>query len=240
MVALPGPGDSNSERSPQLNERARATSISVVVADDDPIARRIICDAVTAGGLAVAAEAVTQQEAVSQTLRHEPDVLVVDLDMPDGDLSGTIRTIQSERSDDVQILVLANLRDDAAALASFEAGASGFLSKADGIESLPRAVRALAAGEAVIPRAFGRLVLERMRRGQTSDVGLRPVRSPLTPREWEVFDLMSTGCSTDEIAATLFVSIETVRSHVKAILRKLEVRSRAEAVAKGPLLRSLS
>lgn len=220
-----------------MSETGWPPSVSVVIADDDPIARRIICDVVCANGLAVAAEADTHEEAVRQTLRHAPDVLVVDDDMPGGDLRGTIRAILSER-DDVQVLVLANRSDGAAALGAFESGASGFISKENAIAALPRAVRALAAGEAVIPRAFGRLLLQRMRHGGAGDVGLRPIRSPLTQREWEVFDLMSSGCSTEEMAATLIVSVETVRSHVKAILRKLEVRSRADAVAKAPLLRS--
>lgn len=222
-----------------MTTSARISSISVVVADDDPLARGIVCEAVRADGLTVAAEAVTHEEAVERALQHVPDVLVLDVGMPGGDAVGAIRRIKAVHPDDVAILVLANSHDEPTALAAFESGAAGFLSKEHVLDALPRAVRALAAGEAVIPRRLGHLLLERMRRGPDHEIGLRPVRSPLTPREWEVFDLLCAGRSTAEIAAILVLSTETVRSHVKRILRKLQVRDRAEAIAKGPALRSV-
>ena len=91
-------------------------------------------------------------------------------------------------------------------------------------------VRGVAAGEAAITRRLSAKLLERFRLLAEGADGMRPVRSPLTPREWEVLDLLCADASTEGIAEELSLSIETVRSHVKHILRKLGVHSRAEAV----------
>jgi DNA-binding NarL/FixJ family response regulator len=111
---------------------------------------------------------------------------------------------------------------------------------ADDIASHERAARALERardGEAVIPRRVGMRLVEHIRRQPEATIGMRPVRSPLTAREWEVVDLLCQGLGTDEMAEALVVSTETVRSHVKHILRKLGARSRAEAVAAAQEMR---
>ena len=95
---------------------------------------------------------------------------------------------------------------------------------------LPQALRGAVDGEAVISRRLGRRLVEHIRRQPEGASGMRPVKSPLTPREWEVIDLLCEGKTTDQIAETLVLSTETVRSHVKNILRKLDARSREEAV----------
>ena len=103
---------------------------------------------------------------------------------------------------------------------------------------LPRAVQGAAAGEAAISRKLGMRLIEQLRRAPEGRGGLRPVKSPLTPREWEVVDLLAETKTTDEIAELLVLSSETVRSHVKNILRKLDARSREEAVAAAQRMRS--
>jgi DNA-binding NarL/FixJ family response regulator len=117
------------------------------------------------------------------------------------------------------------------------AGASGFVSKDVDIESLPRALQGALDGEAVISRKLGRRLVDHVRRSVEGTSGMRPVKSPLTPREWEVVDLLCEGETTAQIAEALVLSTETVRSHVKSILRKLKASSREEAVAKAKAMR---
>jgi DNA-binding NarL/FixJ family response regulator len=216
------------------------TAVRVVVADDDPLARRMISQTLSQAGMHVVAEAVSGPDAIKWSLLHYPDVLVVDVVMQAGDGLAAIRTLRTTSGDAISILALSSRADDELAVDALRAGAQGYLPKEVGLGPLPRAVQAIAEGEAVIPRKLGRQVLERLRIGNTDQIGLRPVRSPLTPREWEVFDLLCAGTSTEAIAETLVLSSETVRSHVKRILRKLHVRNRADAVAKGPGLRAVS
>jgi two-component system, NarL family, response regulator LiaR len=117
------------------------------------------------------------------------------------------------------------------------AGACGFLSKDLDVEVLPNALAGAVGGEAVISRQLSMQLIEQFRRAPEATTGMRPVKSPLTAREWEVVDLLCEGRSTDEIADTLVLSNETVRSHVKNLMRKLGARSRAEAVALAQRMR---
>jgi DNA-binding NarL/FixJ family response regulator len=137
-----------------------------------------------------------------------------------------------------QLVVLLTIdAEEEAAFAALQLGAAGVLSKdVDLDDALPRALRGAAAGEAVISRRIGMLLLQRLR--HVPDVaGLRPVKGPLTQREWEVIDLLLDGHNTDDIARALVISTETVRSHVKNILRKLGARNRADAVLAAQRLR---
>ena len=110
------------------------------------------------------------------------------------------------------------------------AGAAGFLSKDLEIEVLPRVIEGLRRGQAAISRKLTLSLIERLRATPSGSSGMRPVKSPLTAREWEIIDLLKASKSTDQIAEELVLSPETIRSHVKNILRKLKVRSRQEAV----------
>jgi len=105
---------------------------------------------------------------------------------------------------------------------------------------LPRVLRGVVFGEAAISRRLAMLLVEADRRSPRAGAGLRPVKSPLTDREWEVLDLLASGARTEEIAQTLVLSTETVRSHLKNLYRKLEVRSRAEATEAAQRLRELA
>jgi len=118
------------------------------------------------------------------------------------------------------------------------AGASGFLAKSVGVDALPRALRGAKAGEAVVSRRMAMRVIEGLRKVREDGSGMRPVRSRLTSREWEVLDLLCDGRSTEDVADTLVLSAETVRSHVKNVLRKLGVSSRREAVEAARRMRA--
>jgi DNA-binding NarL/FixJ family response regulator len=134
------------------------------------------------------------------------------------------------------VILTATPHDDEA-LAAVRMGAAGYLSKDVELETLPRILRGVAYGEAAFSRRLAMMLAESYRRGSRAGAGLRPVRSTLTVREWEVLDLLASGARTEEIAPTLVLSTETVRSHLKNVYRKLSVRSRAEAVDAAERLR---
>ena len=200
-----------------------------IVADDDPLARRLIKDALRRAGIVVVAEAHTGRQAIELTLHYRPDLVLMDVVMPELDGLGATRRIVKERPDQV-IVMLTTGDDDDVALMALRAGASGYLTKDMDVDVLPRALMSALDGEAAISRRLGMRLVEHLRHAPVGAPGLRPVKSPLTPREWEVVDLLDSGQSTEAIAEQLVLSTETVRSHVKNILRKLEVRTRDEAV----------
>jgi DNA-binding NarL/FixJ family response regulator len=207
----------------------------VVVADDDGLARRVIVGTLRDAGIEVVAEATDGREAVEATELHRPDLVVLDLLMPELDGIEAARWI-AERVPETVIVMLTGRRDEATALRSLRAGAVGYLSKEVELDALPRALRSALAGEAAISRTLAMRVVEELRRAGTT--GMRPVRSPLTAREWEVLDLICEGRGNDEIANEFVVSIETVKTHVKSVLRKLGVHSRHEAAAVAATMRA--
>jgi len=213
--------------------------LRAVIADDDPFARRVIKDVLQRAGVIVIAEARNGRQAVELALYYRPDVVLMDVVMPELDGIIATRQILKELPDQL-VIVLTGAGDDEdeLGLQALRAGASGFLSKDVDIEALPRALEGVRTGEAAISRKMTKRLIERLRRSQGGHAGLRPVKSPLTAREWEVIDLLQAGSSTDDIAEALVLSTETVRSHVKNILRKLGVRSREEAVAAAERMRS--
>lgn len=135
-------------------------------------------------------------------------------------------------------MILTTADDEEIGLLGLRAGASGFLAKDVDIDVLPQAVHGALSGEAAISRRLSMRLVEQLRRAPEGTGGLRPIKSPLTPREWEVVDLLAEIKTTDQIAEQLVLSSETVRSHVKNILRKLGARSREEAVAAAQRMRS--
>ena len=211
--------------------------IRAIVADDDPLARRIIKDVLRRGGMTVVADAHNGREAVELCLHYRPDVVLMDVVMPELDGIAATRRIL-EAIPDQLVVILTSADEQEMGLLGLRAGAVGFLSKEVDIDMLPQALRGARDGEAVISRRLSMRLIDHLRRTPDATSGMRPVKSPLTGREWEVVDLLCEGKTTDEIAATLVLSTETVRSHVKNILRKLEVRSREQAVAAAQRMRS--
>ena len=202
-----------------------------VIADDDPFARRVIKDVLQRAGGIVIAEAGDGRQAVELTLHYHPDVVVMDVVMPE--LDGIMATRQIRRQLPEQLIVVltgAGEDDHELGMQALRAGASGFLSKDLEIEALPRALEGLRAGEAAISRKRTLALIERLREAPAGSAGMRPVKSPLTAREWEVVDLLHQGRTTEQIADQLVLSGETIRSHIKNLMRKLGTHSREEAV----------
>jgi NarL family two-component system response regulator LiaR len=212
-------------------------ALRAIVADDDPFARRVIKDALQNAGIVVVAEARNGRQAIELVLYYRPDVVVMDVVMPEIDGIVATRRIVKELPEQIVVILTGADDDDEIGLQALRAGATGYLSKDLDIDALPRALEGARTGEAVISRRMTRKLIEHVRRAPDGVAGMRPVRSPLTPREWEVIDMLSDGRSTDAIADDLVLSIETVRSHVKNILRKLDVRSREDAIAVADRMR---
>jgi two-component system, NarL family, response regulator LiaR len=209
----------------------------VIVADDDPFARRMIKDALQRAEVIVIAEAHNGHEAVELCLHYRPDVVVMDVVMPEIDGIAATRRILKEIPEQRIVILTSTDEEEELGILGLRAGAVGFLSKELDIDVLPRALRGALDGEAVISRRLSMRLVEHLRRSPEGTSGMRPVKSPLTAREWEVIDLLYEGMSTEKIAGTLVLSTETVRSHVKNILRKLNAKSRAEAVATAQRMR---
>jgi DNA-binding NarL/FixJ family response regulator len=130
----------------------------------------------------------------------------------------------------VRVVVLTAAKDANGGITALKAGASGYVTKDVELSTLPRIIAAVASGEAAVSRAFVSVLIDRLRAAPEGNAGLRPVRSRLTPREWEVLDLLCAGYTLDDVTDTLVVSPETVRSHLQRAMRKLGVHSREAAV----------
>jgi DNA-binding NarL/FixJ family response regulator len=215
------------------------SALRTIVADDDPLVRRLIRDTLQRADVTVIAEASTGREAVELALFYRPDVVVMDYMMPEMDgIEATRRIYAHDPS--IRVVLLTGAGDEELGLRGLQAGAAGYLSKEVELDALPRSLRGVVDGEAAISRRLAMELVQRYRSTPRAGAGLRPVRSRLTDREWEVLDLLAGGATTDEIANGLVLSPETVRSHLKNLYRKLEVNSREEAVRAATRMRSVS
>jgi DNA-binding NarL/FixJ family response regulator len=212
--------------------RSRTLRVLAIDAAEEHRAR---VRAALAGRAVTFATARSAAEGLRLTRRLRPDVIVLALDLPDLRGVEAVRAVAAA-APGVPIAVLAADETAPGCLAALRAGADGVAALELGDAALGRTIAAVAAGEAGVSRRLAAVLLAELRRA-SSPQGLRPVRSNLTPREWEVLDLLCQGAGTTDVAEQLVLSIETVRSHVKAILRKLGVSSRAEAIAVARRLR---
>lgn len=207
------------------------TTISVLLVDDQELVRRglgMIVD--STDDMVVVGEASTGDEAVHLTGRLAPDVVVMDVRMPGTDgIEATRRIVREHPSSRVLILTTFDL--DEYAFGGLRAGASGFLVKTAPRAELLAAVRAVAAGDAVVSPRATRAVLEvavpRLPRGGT---GAPPHFDELTDREREVFAAVARGLTNPEIAERLVLSESTVKTHVGRVLAKLDLRDRVQIV----------
>ncbi len=204
--------------------------LRVLIADDHPLFRqglRVLVD--SADELTVVGEAQTGSDAVTQTLDKRPDVVLMDLNMPHlGGVEATRRIVAAQP--EVRVLILTMFEEDESVFAAMRAGARGYLLKGSGRDEVLRAVRTVAAGEAI----FGPTIAERLTSYFASTGGGAPRPFPeLTAREHEVLELIARGNSNGEIAAVLTVSLKTVRNHVSNVFTKLRVTTRAQAIVKA-------
>ena len=217
-------------------ERARWRA--VVAADEGP-ARRALSQALRHADVVVVAEAYDGTEAVELARYHEPDLVIMDVGVSGLDAIAATRRITRELPDVIVILLTGAASEDLGVL-GLRVGAAGYLRGDLHPLSLARAIVGALRGEAAIPRSMAMRLVEQIRGETASGEHMRPVGGPLTARQWEVLDLLCEGRTTEEIAAALTVSVETVRSHVKGIFRRLNVRSREEAAAVACRLRGLA
>lgn len=206
-------------------------AITVVIVDGDPLARRALrARLAVEDDIKIAGEAPDASTAVDLVRSQRPDVALIEFVPPDQIGGQAIVEILTEYPQ-TMVVLLALEADEDAQIWALRAGAAGWLLKSIDLEVLPRVLRGVWAGEAAVTRALGtRLLEEVIRIGSAGLNRLRPVRSSLTQREWEVADLLVEGAAITEIAGQLQVSPATVRTHVKHILRKLGMHSRDEAI----------
>ena len=207
-------------------------TIRVVLADDEQLLRvgfRMILDA--HHDFEVVAEAANGREAIAAAAAHGPDVIVMDVRMPELDGIAATQTITREQRG-VRVLILTTFDLDEYAFAGLRAGASGFLLKNAPPDQLVAAIRTVAAGDAVVaPRVTRRLLDTFAQRMPTATQAARDQRlAQLTDRERDVLQAIALGQSNQEIAATLCLSEATVKTHVSRILAKLGLRDRVQAV----------
>jgi DNA-binding NarL/FixJ family response regulator len=205
--------------------------IRVVIADDHPVfldgLRGILA---SAPDIVVVAEASTGEHAVDASAATQPDVVVIDLRMPDlNGIEATQRIVH--QSPHVGVLVLTMLEDDASVFAAMRAGARGYLLKGANKAEIVRAVHAIASGEAIFGPAIAQRVIEYF---STPPLAEPPQAFPeLTARERDVLDLIAQGINNDTIARHLSLSPKTIRNQVSNIFTKLQVADRAQAIVRA-------
>ena len=159
-----------------------------------------------------------------------PDVMLLDVNLPDGDGLEFIPFVKAV-SPDIHIVVLTSLSDENTLMRAVDRGVSGFVSKSSPLHDLVSAVRRAAEGEIIMPAGMLVGLLKRVPRDQAAYYTDQKGWEPLTPREREVLSLLSVGKSGEEIAAELHIAPLTVRTHIRNLMAKLDVHSRLEAVA---------
>ena len=201
----------------------------VLVADDHAPTRAGVRAVLENAGCEVCAEVATAEQAVAAAVTERPDVCLIDVEMP-GDGLRAVRRIATDVPA-TRVLMLTVSRSEADLFDALRAGAVGYLLKDMDPADLPGAVVAAAAGEGVLDGVLTGMLIEEFRRRSTG----RPTfdvdhthRVDMTPREWEVLELLGDGLSTAEIAKRLFLSQVTVRRHISMLMGKLDVTSREQ------------
>ena len=210
------------------------TRLRVLIADPDPLVRRVVCDELRRCGFVVVANTGDGNDALALARFYHPDLVVTEARLPGLDGEDAIRAM-TQHAPEARVVVLCADACEDLGMRLLRAGAVGYLTKEQDLAALPRVLTKVAEGEAAVPRTLGMRVLESLRR--LPNRGWRPLHSQLTTREWQVVELLADGASTQDIAEELVLSPATVYGHVKNILRKLGARSRAEAVDRAQELR---
>jgi len=202
----------------------------VLISDDDSLMRAGLVELLTADpDIEIVGQAATGREAVERARRMRPDVVLMDVRMPDLDGIGATRELLRV-APDIRVLILTTFEQDDYIFGALRAGASGFLLKRTRPEDLIAAVRTVAAGDSLLAPSVTRRVIERMAQQPTPDLANQAKLNDLTPRERDVLELVARGLSNREVAAALLVEESTVRTHVKHILMKLDLRDRVQVV----------
>jgi RNA polymerase sigma factor (sigma-70 family) len=202
----------------------------VLIADDDDLMRAGLAELLSGDpSIEIIGEASTGREAIERSRRLGPDVVLMDVRMPD--LDGIAATSELARTlPRARILILTTFEQDDYLFGALRAGASGFLVKRTRPEELIAAVHTIAAGDSLLSPSVTSRVIERMAQHPMTEPAAQDKLDELTPREREVFRLMARGLSNREIATALVVEESTIRTHVKRILMKLGLRDRVQIV----------
>jgi len=204
-----------------------AAPTTLLVVDDHEVVRQgLVALLDRRAGFQVVAEAGTAAEAVEQARRFRPDLVVMDVRLPDGSGIEACRDIRSELPE-TRVVMLTSYPDEDAVLAAIVAGASGYLLKQVRARDLVAALETVAAGGSLLDPAVTGKVLDRMRRIATDDDEL----AALTQQERKILALVAEGKTNKEIAADVFLSDKTVKNYVSSILAKLNLERRAQAAA---------
>jgi len=209
--------------------------LRVVVADDMALVRTGFRMILASEGIEVVAEADNGVEAVDAVRRTLPDVVLMDIRMPEMDGLEATRRILSGTDmgvdvDGLRVIILTTFDLDRYVYAALSAGASGFLLKDVSPEHLTAAVRMVRTGDALLAPAITRRLVERFARRDSATAAVHRDLAALTPRELEVMRLLARGLSNSELADRLSLSEATVKTHVSRILAKLGLRDRAQVV----------
>jgi DNA-binding NarL/FixJ family response regulator len=202
----------------------------VLIADDDHLVRAGLVEVLSNDPtIEIVGQAATGREAVERACRLAPDVVLMDVRMPD--LDGIAATAELSRAaSNAKVLILTTFEQDDYVFESMRAGASGFLLKRTRPEELIAAVHTIAAGDSLLSPSVTRRVIDRMAQQPTPRLADQAKLDELTRREREVLALIARGLSNREIATELVVEEATIRSHIRRILMKLELRDRVQIV----------
>jgi DNA-binding NarL/FixJ family response regulator len=204
-------------------------TVRVLIVDDDDLMRAGLKSVLASDeSVEVVGEAGDGREAVSSTRSSRPDVVLMDVRMPDLDGIAATRDVLAA-SPDVKVVILTTFEEDDYIFGALNAGASGFLLKRTRPEELIAAIRTIAAGDSLLSPSVTRRVIDRMARQPAPDTSSARL-GELTPREREVLELVARGLSNGEIATAFVIEESTVKTHVKRILAKLGLRDRVQAV----------
>jgi DNA-binding NarL/FixJ family response regulator len=220
---------------PLANEAPRPASapetVRLVIADDHELAREGLRSVLARErGLEVIGEATNGREAVSLCHRLRPDLVLMDVRMPEMDGLAATRAIKAELPR-TSVIIVTMHEDPDYLLEALQAGAAGYVLKDSSKREIVTAVRQVLRGESLLPSALAAQLLRRLTRDTQSPGPTLP--EPLTSREREVLQLLVEGRTNREIAAHLVISVGTVKSHVEHIIRKLEVSDRTQAAVRA-------
>jgi DNA-binding NarL/FixJ family response regulator len=204
--------------------------LRVVIADDQQLVRTGFRMILTSQQIEVVAEAANGIQAVDAVRRTHPDVVLMDIRMPEMDGLEATRRILADSASPPRIIVLTTFDLDRYVYAALQAGASGFLLKDVSPEYLAAAVQLVRSGDALLAPSITRRLVERFASPQEPATSLHSNLAALTPRELEVLRALAKGLSNAELAALFHLSEATVKTHITRILAKLNLRDRAQAV----------
>lgn len=206
--------------------------ISVLVVDDQALIRQAVTDILDEeDDIEVVGDAVNGRAAVSAAARLRPDIVIMDIRMPELDgIGATTQICGAPELRETRVLVLTTFEEDEYLVAALRAGASGFVGKGAEPEEIVRAVRAVHAGDALLSPVATRALIDRFVTAPPADVRPLPELAQLTDREREVLLLVARGRSNQEIAQDLVISPHTAKTHVNRTMAKLYAHDRAQLV----------